>query len=115
VRVPNELLRETIVIRPYGGSGARGPVYEEPISVRASVQQTQRLMTDFEGVSVTVDTLVILRPEVGVIRAESKIEWNGETFRVIRSYPMPDGRRPSQIEVAMARYAGAVTPGASGS
>lgn len=107
MRVPNQLLRERITISDYEGSGARGPVYAEAREVRANIQQTQRLMTDSDGTQVTADTLVIIRPEAGPVPAESRVTWNGEEFRVIRAYPMPDSRRPSQWELAMAVYAGA--------
>lgn len=106
MRVPNQILRERIVIENYEGSGARGPVYAEPRTVRANVQQTSRLMTDNDGSQVTADTLCIIRPEAGPVPAESRVEWNGQTFRVIRAYPMPDTRRPSQWELAMSVYAG---------
>lgn len=106
MRVPRQLLREQIVVEDYAGAGARGPVYAAARTVRASVQQTSRLMIDERGRQLTIDALVIVRPEDGPVRPESRIAWAGSTFRVERAYPMPDSRRPSHWELALTRLAG---------
>lgn len=116
MRVPNELLRSEIVVRTYEGAGARGPAYSEPRTVKAQVQPTSRVWVerDNTGTSQDIDALIVVRPESGPIGVESLVEYGGDRFRVIRSYAMPDERRPSQIELAVTRYAtGAV--GGSGS
>lgn len=106
MRVPRELLRETISVEDYSGSGARGPVYAAARSMRASMQERRRFVSDRRQMTaVTVDTLAIIRPEDGPVRPESRVSWNGETFRVESCYPMPDSRRPSHFELALTRYA----------
>lgn len=116
MRVPNELLRNEITVRTYEGSGARGAVYNEPRTVKAQVQPTARVWIerDNTGVSQDIDALIVVRPEEGPIGVESLITYAGEKFRVIRSYAMPDERRPSHIELAVTRYS-TTQPGGSGS
>lgn len=115
VRVPNQLLRETVSIREFGGSGARGPVYSAAREARASMQQTTTLVTDANGAQVTVDILMIIRPEAGPVPAESIVTWAGTKYRVARAYPMPDSRRPSQFELQLIRYAEGAAGSGSGS
>lgn len=103
MRVPKELLRDSISVLDYGGSGAHGPLYAAPRSVRASVQPTQHDFTDSRGVTVTVNTLAIIRPEDGPVPVESRVTAEGITYRVMQCYAMPDTRRPSHYELALAR------------
>lgn len=105
MRVPHELLRETIAIEDFTGSGARGPVYAPARNVRASMQQTTRLFIDGRGNQRTVDILGIVRPEAGPVATESRVTWMGVTYRVEACYPMPDSRRPYHYELALIRLA----------
>lgn len=105
MRVPNQLLRDIASVREYGGSGARGPIFGDARAVRCSIQMSQREVVDAKGVTVTIDTLIIIRPEDGPVAAESLITTTDLTFRVVRCYAMPDERRPSQYELAVVRYA----------
>jgi len=105
VRVPRQLLRELILVEDFGGSGARGPLFEaREKPVRASVQPTMKLFTDASGQQYAIDALVIIRPEDGPVRPESKITARGEKYRVVRTYPMPDERRPSHYELAVSKW-----------
>ena len=117
MRVPNELLRNTITVRAYLGQGARGASYGEPRTMKAQVQPTARVWIerDNTGVSQDIDALIVVRPESGPVAVESIIEYGGEKFRVIRSYDMPDERRPSHIELAVTRYSTTASVGGSGS
>ena len=114
MRVPNELLRNVIVVTNYEGAGARGPVFGEPRTIKAQVQPTSRVWVerDNTGTSQDIDALIVVRPESGPIGVESLITYAGTKYRVIRSYSMPDERRPSHIELAVTRYA---TTGSAGS
>lgn len=105
MRVPNELLRERLQVRNFAGSGARGPQWDTSRYIRGSVQQTSRLVTDGRGIQVTVEALVIIRPEAGPVPPESLVFWNGLGYRVVTCYPQPDSRRPSHWELAVARVA----------
>lgn len=108
----------TIVIRDYQGSGAFGAVYGEPRTVKAQVQPTSRVWIerDNTGVSQDIDALAIVRPEDGPVEVESVIEYGGyPKWRVIRSYSMPDDRRPYHYELALTRYANPASGPGSGS
>jgi hypothetical protein len=116
VRVPKELLRDTITVEDYEGAGARGAIYGEPRQVRAQVQPTARVWVerDNTGVSQDIDALAVIRPEDGPISVESRVIWGGTRWRVVRSYAMPDERRPYHHELALTRYS-TVRSGGSGS
>jgi len=103
VKVPHTLLREEVRIEDYLGSGSRGDAYAEARVVRASFQPTSRLVTDIRGATVDVDALVIIRPEKGPVKAESRVTVRGELYRVARAYAMPDERRPSHWELQVSR------------
>lgn len=101
MRVPRQLLRETITVEDYAGTGARGPVYVAGRPVRASMQQTSRLMSDARGNQITVDILATIRPENGPVPPESRVTWGSLVFRVAASHPYPDSRRPSHYELSL--------------
>lgn len=106
MRIPNHLLRETISVQDFAGSGAKGPTYSTTRSLRAAMQPTSRLVTDATGRTVTVDLVALVRPEAGPIPVESRVVWNGATYRVVQAVPYPDTRRPTQWELGLMRYAG---------
>lgn len=99
MRVPHEALRQRITIRNYDGEGSYGPAFGAPREVRASVQQTQALVTDWKMEQVVVTTLIIVRPEVGLVPAGSFVFTDDQTFRVAKSFAIPDEFRPSHYEL----------------
>ena len=106
MRVPRYLLRETLAVEAYAGSGAKGPVYTPARDVRANVQDTTRMTTDSRGTQRVVDVLAIIRPEDGPLATETRVTWNGIVFRVASCMPIPDSRRPTHYELEMLRYSG---------
>lgn len=112
-----------ITVRDYQGAGARGAVYGEPRTIRAQVQPTSRVWVERDNTGITqdIDSLAIIRPEDGPVTVESIVEsvvaGSPMKWRVIRSYAMPDERRPSQWELALTRYSttSSVTGSGSGS
>jgi hypothetical protein len=116
MRIPRELLRETASVEDYGGAGAHGPLFAAPRSMRASIQPTSKLVGDAQGATVAVDVLVMIRPEDGPVRPESRVTTRGVVYRVAQAYAMPDERRPSYFELALTRYdVSEAWPGGSGS
>jgi len=111
VRVPHQLLREKATIRDFGGNGARGVLYGEPRVVRCQVQPTMKAFTDASGVELTIEALAVIRPEDGPVRPESRLVVRDVQYRVVSAYPMPDDRRPSHWELALARFAAGSTSG----
>lgn len=97
------LLRETIVVEGYTGPGQRGPKYGTPDAIRALVQPTTKLGTDSSGRVVTIDALLIIRPEDGPLEIQSRVTWAGQTFRVVSLFAMPDTRRPSFWQIELMR------------
>lgn len=104
MRVPHQLLLDTITIEDYLGSGSRGPTFAPARTVRASVQRTKRTIFDAQGISTVVETLAIVRPETRPVPLESRVTAGGVAYRVVREYPMPDDRRPYQVELALERW-----------
>lgn len=115
MRVPHEALRQTISIEDAMGSGAYGSILGEPRAVPASVQHTMGLVTDEMGVQAIDRTMVIVRPEAGPILVGSRVTNNGETYRVVKAFPLPDDRSPSHWEVIMELWAKAPAEMSSGS
>jgi hypothetical protein len=74
--------------------------------MRASLQRTDRVVTDAHGAVVAVQDLVVIRPEDGPVAVETRILARSILFRVVQCYPMPDERRPSYYQLALERYAG---------
>ena len=105
MRVPHALLRDTIAIEDYGGSGGMGPTFSASRNVRASVQATDRLVTDAQGRVVSTVSRVVIRPEAGPVPPESRVTFAGRKYRVVEAYPVPDARRPSQWELTLAAWA----------
>lgn len=103
MRVPRQLLREEIAVRDYAGSGARGPSFIGPRTVRASVQATSRFIVAADGTQVGLEALAIIRPEDGPVTVESRVTHGATEYRVVRCYAMPDARRASHYELALAR------------
>jgi hypothetical protein len=104
MRVPHEALRESIVVEDYRGAGAYGVAFEDPRILRANVQRTERLEVTTHGRQLLATTLVIIRPEAGPVPVESKVTWNGDEFRVVRAFAVPDTRRPSHWELSIAPW-----------
>ena len=105
MRVPSELLRFSITVEDFAGSGALGPVYGEPRVIRASVQSTLQTVTTASGQTVTIDTLLLIRPDAGPIRPESRVTARNTLYKVVECYAMPDERRPYYYDVKLARFA----------
>lgn len=104
MRVPRELLRETVSVEDFSSSGSLGPVLAAARSIRASVQATNELTVNDRGRTVGIILKMVIRPEDAPLTPESKVTYNGGTYRVVESYPVPDGRRPSHYEVVLARW-----------
>jgi len=104
VRIPNEMLKESITIEDANGAGAYGVQFAASRTVKANVQETERLLVDTRGRQVLATILVMIRPEKGPVPIESKVTWVGETYRVVRSFPIPDSVSPSHFELTLAPW-----------
>ncbi len=102
MRVPRHLLRSTITVENYAGSGARGATYDAPREVRAAVQPSTQLVASTDGRDLRALLFVITRPEED-IPVESRVTYEGQRYRVAQSNLMPDDRRPTHREMQMGR------------
>lgn len=94
VKIASNLLRDTITIERYAGSGSFTNEYAEAEVVKAHVETTNRLAIDPLGRNARVEAIVYLRPEVAPVPVDSRITWGGVTFRVLTAGALPDEVRP---------------------
>lgn len=92
------------MIEDFLGNGSLGPVLGFPRSVRASVQATHKVLITDVGEETTANVLVIVRPEDGPVKVESKVRWNETDYRVVQAFPMPDDFRPTHWELMLRRW-----------
>lgn len=101
MRIPNSALRQQMTVRDYQGEGSRGPVFAAPRTIPASVQSTSALTVEWKDEEVVVNTLIMIRPEHGPVPTGSRVDIDGETYRVIKNFSIPDGFRPTHYELAV--------------
>jgi hypothetical protein len=115
VRIPYTALRQELVLEKAEGQGAYGATFADPVLLRASVQHTQQLVTDWKNETITINTLVIVRPEAGPVPPGSKVtiadaavvQGEDDVYRVVKSFPIPDGHSPSHWELMCALWGSA--------
>lgn len=91
-----------MTLERYVGEGAYGATFAEPeAGIRASVQQTASFTTEWKDDEVIIDTLILVRPEVGPVTAGSKVIIGPDTFIVVKAFAIPDEFRPSHYELAV--------------
>lgn len=80
------MLRHEVVVEPHLGTGPAGPVYGEPVTYRAYVEDRRQLVRSATGAEVVSETTTYLNPGAD-IPAESRVT-------------LPSGRRATVISVA---------------
>lgn len=105
MRVPHTLLLDTITIENHVGGSSRGPLFAAPRTVRAAVQRVRHVTFDRHGATTVTETVAIVRPEARPVPVESRVTAGGVVYRVIRESPVPDDRRPRQVELLLERWA----------
>lgn len=116
MRIPRQVLRDTVTLERFGGSGAMGPLYGAPETLRASFQGTARATSSSDGAVLAVTAAVFIRPEDGPVRPESRVtRSDGTRYRVVECYPMPDERRPSYYSLVCEKFATGYSGSGSGS
>lgn len=88
-----------MTIEDLTGEGAYGPAFAAPREVRCSAQQTASTITEWKGEQIVVNWMVIIRPEDGPVPVGSKVTIDGDTYRIVKAFPMPDGFRPTHWEL----------------
>ncbi|TMR97537.1 hypothetical protein [Nonomuraea basaltis] len=96
--LPAWLLRHQVVIEPYLGDGAYGPVYGPPVTYPCLADDERRMVRDAEGNEVVSELTLTLLPGA-VIPAGSRAKRNGRTTTVIGSYMRDGGGLPTPDHV----------------
>lgn len=78
-----------------------GGGFSEPREVRANVQATEAFKIEWKNEEIIINTLVIIRPEDGPVKAGSRVTAFGGEYRVVKSFAIPDEFRPSHYELAV--------------
>lgn len=91
-----------VVVEAYEGSGAYGPVYAAPVTVRCLVEDDRRMVRDDGGREVISET-TLYGPLSTVIPPESKVTLAGRTATVIVTRRVDGGSFPvpSHLEVSL--------------
>ncbi|MFF4751826.1 hypothetical protein [Streptomyces sp. NPDC001270] len=99
--LPAWLLRHTITVEPYRGSGAYGPVYGEPAAASALVAETVKQVRDPTGAVVVSTAQIYAGPDL-VCPVGSRVTLpHGRVTRVltIASHTAPGLPVPESTEV----------------
>ena len=67
--IPRRLLRDSIAVEAYSGTGAYGPVYAAAVTVRGRVSMTRQLVRNSNGVEVVSEMTLHLHRRRRAIRA----------------------------------------------
>lgn len=105
--VPFEALRDVISIEDAAGESAYGETFAQSRDMWASVQDIERLITNDQGTEVSIDALIIIRPEAGPVPIGSRLTFGADMYRVVKAFAIPDSHSPSHYEL-MARLWGVV-------
>ena len=100
MRIPHEVLRQSLTLERYLGTGARGPTFAgAEANIHCSAQSIENLRVDWKDEEVLVQYMVMVRPELGRVPLGSRVTIDGQAFRVVKAIPSPDWFRPDHIEL----------------
>lgn len=98
--VPRSLLNRTITVEPYEGSSAYGPVYGEPVEMRARVEGRRRTVRRPDGVDVISQASATIRPGTPV-PAESRVTIDGQAYWVLDVVQGEGLTGPAYVELVL--------------
>src|SRR5690606_4391852 len=106
MRIPPSLRRETVVVRRYLGSGAYGPIYDDPVTYAPPkngvyVEPGFRRVTNAQGEEVVASVTAFFDAGADDITPGSLVEWEGRTYKVIDAQPIRPFGRTSHVEVVL--------------
>lgn len=96
--LPGRLLRHTVAVEPYAGtSGAGGPVYGPPVTLRCFLDQKTRLVRSASLSEVTSSSTFYCRlTAIATVPAESRVTLpDGRTTTVIQALKRDGGGLPT--------------------
>ncbi|MFE9645316.1 hypothetical protein ACFYO0_14605 [Streptomyces sp. NPDC006365] len=102
--IPGYLLRHEVVVEPYEGDSAYGPVYAAPVTVRCFLEEKNRLVRDKDGREVTSSST--FRCRLGAVDAppDSRVTLPGGRQTTVISQARHDGGglpTPDHLEVSL--------------
>lgn len=81
MKIPKWMLDQEIEYRPYSGSGAYGPVYENTVTTKARVEYSRTKTIDDDGNEVVSDTKLYIRPDE-TLNPSAKVIHYSNTYQV---------------------------------
>lgn len=93
------LLPQQVTYTPYLGEGAYGPVYGDPVTVRARVNYERKLVRTATGTEVTSAATVYLAPGATLSTGDTVTMPDGGTRQVIAVAPHVGQRDVEVVEV----------------
>lgn len=104
--IPGFLLRHTIVIEPYEGHSATGPIYGPPVTVRCFNADKRRFIRSKTATGSTGSNEVIAAttsycPPGTVAPAQSRVTVNGRVTKVLQFLDHDGGGLPTPDHVEL--------------
>lgn len=94
-----------ITVRPYLGTGPYGDQHGDPVTVRAHVEDSRRLVRSSTGEELSSATTVRTRPDVRAPPGSLVTVWPGtsqeRTARVITAHRFDHPAAPSHLEITL--------------
>src|SRR5690606_3047975 len=105
-RIPRSLRKETVIVYPYRGQGAYGPIYDDPVTYAPPmcgvyVEPGNRQAVDATGQEVVANAAAFFGPEAEGVPTNSLAVWQGRTYRVIDVQPLRPFGRTNHVEVVL--------------
>jgi hypothetical protein len=106
--IPGWMLRRMgwdIQVEPYTGAGAHGPLYGEPVAVRALMDAGRKRVRDVDGDEVVSETRLMVRlDQADHFPSGSRVSLPDGTTPTVITTKRHDGRQmpvPSHLEVSL--------------
>lgn len=94
--IPVWLLRHTVTVEPYEGTGSYGPIYGAPVLVRGFLDERTRLVRAPSGDEVTSSSTVYCRLDAVSAPPKSRVTLpDGRTTTVIQALRRDGGGLPT--------------------
>lgn len=105
MRIPRSLRRETVVVWRYLGSGAYGPIYDDPVTYAPPmrgvyVEPGNRQTVDSTGKETVANAAVFFDGDAP-IGVGDLCQWQGRMYRVIDTQAMRPYGRTNHVEALL--------------
>ena len=100
MKVPTSLLRETITVEAFLGTGAYGPSYGAAQSLRARVEGKRRVVRKADGTDLISSATATIRPDV-TVATESRVTHGANVYEVVDVIVGEGLTRPAYLELVL--------------